>query len=145
MPETVLPVFEHTLSLTNEWLDDVGSAMETDDQHRAYQALRATLHALRDRITPEEAAQLGAQMPLLLRGAYYEGWHPAHKPLKERHVEQFLDHIHVDVPDGDAEAIARAVFRVLNERISDGEVEDVVNMLPEGVRELWPESAAGGS
>ena len=140
----MLPIFEHTVSLTNEWLADVSAALETDDEHHAYQALRATLHALRDRVTPEEAAQLGAQLPLLLRGTYYEGWHPAHKPLKERHVEQFLDHIHVDVPNADAERMARAVFGVLSARISAGEIEDVVNMLPAGVRELWPEPVARG-
>jgi len=142
MAEQTLPVFEHTLSLTNEWLDDVAAALGTSDQHRAYQALRATLHALRDRVTPEEVAQMGAQLPLLLRGTYYEGWHPAHKPLKERHVEQFLNHVHVDVPDGDAEAIVRAVFGVLSARISAGEIEDLVNMLPAGVRELWPDPIA---
>jgi uncharacterized protein (DUF2267 family) len=142
MAEQTLPVFEHTLTLTNEWLDDVAAALDTSDQHRAYQALRATLHALRDRVTPEEAAQMGAQLPLLLRGAYYEGWHPAHKPLKERRVEQFLNHVHVDVPDGDAETIVRAVFGVLSARVSAGEIEDIVNMLPAGVRELWPEPIA---
>jgi uncharacterized protein (DUF2267 family) len=145
MAETMLPTFEHTLSLTNEWLEEVGTALETDDQHRAYQALRATLHALRDRVTPEEAAQLGAQLPLLLRGAYYEGWHPAHKPLKERHREQFLDHIRDEVTSGDAETTARAVFGVLAKRVSDGEIEDLVQMLPEGVRELWPDRDAPGS
>ena len=139
MTNTVLPIFEHTLSLTNGWLEDVAVALDTDDRHRAYQALRSTLHALRDRVTPEEAAQLGAQFPLLLRGTYYEGWHPAHKPLKERHVAQFLDHIHADIPDAQAEEIARAVFGVLNVRVSAGEIEDIVNMLPAGVRALWPE------
>lgn len=142
MTDTALPVFEHTLTLTNGWLDDVASALETDDQHRAYQALRATLHALRDRISPEEAAQLSAQLPLLLRGVFYEGWHPAHKPLKERQAEQFLNHIHVDIPDGDAEAIARAVFGVLCARVSAGEIEDIVNMMPAGIRALWPEPIA---
>lgn len=142
MDTTTLPIFEHTLALTNGWLDDVAAALETDDRHRAYQALRATLHALRDRVSPEESAQLGAQLPLLLRGTFYEGWHPAHKPLKERQVEQFLRHIHEDVPNGDAEAMARAVFGVLCARISAGEIEDIVNMLPAGVRELWPEPVA---
>lgn len=145
MNSTTLPIFEHTVALTNEWLDDVAAALGSDDRNRAYQALRATLHALRDRVIPEEVAQLGAQLPLLLRGIYYEGWHPAHKPLKERHVEQFLDHIHVDVPGGDAEAMARAVFSVLCARVSAGEIEDLVNMLPAGVRELWPEPIARGS
>ena len=140
MADMTLPVFDRTLARTNEWLTDMAVALGTDDPHRAYQALRATLHALRDRVTVEEVSQLGAQLPLLLRGAYYEGWHPAHKPLKERHREQFLAHVRVDVPSGDPEEIVRAAFGVLSRRISAGEIEDVVNMLPAGVRELWPES-----
>jgi uncharacterized protein (DUF2267 family) len=60
------------------------------NRHKAYLALRATLHALRDRLTVEEVAQLGAQLPTLIRGFYYEGWDPTGKPLRVRHKEQFL-------------------------------------------------------
>ena len=54
---------------------------------------RPVLHTLRDRLTVEEAAHLSAQLPLLIRVIYFEGWHPAHKPTKERFKEQFLDQI----------------------------------------------------
>lgn len=142
MTEPTLPVFEQTLQKTNVWVDVVAAALGTQDRHRAYQALRATLHALRDRIGPNEAAQLGAQLPLLLRGTYYEGWHPAGKPLKERELEQFLDHIRADITQGDAEETARAVFQVIAHFVSEGEIEDIVWMLPEGVRGLWSQPAA---
>jgi len=42
------------------------------DERRAYNALRAVLHALRDRLTTEEIAQFGAQLPTFVRGVYYE-------------------------------------------------------------------------
>jgi len=138
MTDATLPVFEQTLQKTNDWIDAVAASLHAEDRHRAYQALRATLHALRDRIGPNEAAQFGAQLPLLLRGAYSEGWHPAGKPLKERQREQFLDHIRDEISVGDAEDTARAVFEVISSLISAGEVEDIVWMLPEGVRDLWP-------
>jgi len=48
------------------------------------------LHAVRNRIGPENAAHLGAQLPMLIRGLYYEGWDPTGKPTKERHEAQFL-------------------------------------------------------
>ena len=64
-----------------------------DKPHKAYMALRTVLHALRDRLTVEEAIQLGAQLPMLIRGFYYEGWNLKGKPHKERHKEDFLDHI----------------------------------------------------
>ena len=49
--------------------------MDWDDKHRAYRLLRATLHALRDRLTAHEAVQFGAQLPMFIRGFYYDGWH----------------------------------------------------------------------
>ena len=30
---------------------------------------------------------LGAQLPMLLRGLYYEGWHMAGKPTKDRSAQ----------------------------------------------------------
>jgi uncharacterized protein (DUF2267 family) len=61
------------------------------DRRRAYRALAAVLHALRDRLTVDEVAQLGAQLPILVRGLYYDQWHhPAGKPDRLRHKEEFL-------------------------------------------------------
>jgi uncharacterized protein (DUF2267 family) len=128
--DLTLPVFDQTLRKTNAWLNAVTDALGSGDRHRAYQALRG----------PNEAAQLGAQLPLLLRGTYYEGWHPAGKPLKERNREHFLDHVRADITQGDAEDVVRAVFEVIGQFISAGEIDDIVWMLPEGVRDLWPEA-----
>jgi uncharacterized protein (DUF2267 family) len=43
--------------------------------------LRATLHALRDRLIIDEVAQLSAQLPMLIRGLYYKGWDPTKTAL----------------------------------------------------------------
>jgi uncharacterized protein (DUF2267 family) len=67
-------VFDRTLYKTHTWLKEIMEVLGTEDRHRAYMALRAVLHALRDRLTVEEVAQLGAQLPMLIRGLYYEGW-----------------------------------------------------------------------
>jgi uncharacterized protein (DUF2267 family) len=110
------------------------------DRHQAYLALRATLHALRDRLTVDEAAHLGAQLPMLIRGLYYEGWTPRGKPIKW-HRDEFLDHIraHCAVCDDvDPEHVARAVFKVLAARVSAGEVKDVTHVLPKELQALWP-------
>ena len=134
-------VFDRTLHKTHEWLKQLMEALPTDDRHVAYVALRATLHALRDRITVEEVAHLGAQLPMLIRGFYYEGWDPTGKPLKVRHREEFLARIGEELKGGtriDPEAAATAVFAVLAARLAGGEIEDVKHILPAELRDLWP-------
>jgi len=135
-----LDVFDRTLHKTYEWLTDLMEVLAVDDRHRAYLVLRATLHALRDRITVEEVAHFGAQLPMLVRGFYYEGWDPTGKPSKVRTKEQFLTRVASELKndDVDPEQAARAVFVLLAERITSGEIEDVKHLLPAEVRELWP-------
>lgn len=136
-----VPVIETTTQKTHEWLEALALYLDVERQESAYRALRAVLHAVRDRLVVEEAADLGAQLPMLIRGVYYEGWRPAQNPVKERHLDDFLAKIQKEIePDstdpGDA---AHAVFKLLNERITPGEASDVRQMLPREVRELWPE------
>ena len=140
MSGTGLDVFDTTVQKTNNWLNELMQVLSWPDKHKVYLALRATLHALRDRLTVEEAAHLGAQLPMLVRGFYYEGWDPTGKPLKERQREEFLTRIEHQFNNGevDSERVARAVFRVLATRVSAGEIEDVKHILPAEVRDLWP-------
>jgi uncharacterized protein (DUF2267 family) len=67
MSFTGLPIFDETVQLSNVWLNELMDELDWDDKKRAYRVLRATLHALRDRLTPHEAAHLGAQLPMLIR------------------------------------------------------------------------------
>jgi uncharacterized protein (DUF2267 family) len=140
MSSTGLAVFDETLHETNMWLKDVAQALGSD-RRRAYQALRAVLHCLRDRLTIEEAAQLGEQLPMLIRGIYYEAWRPTGKPEKIRSRHEFLARVSAHFPKArsiDSESASRAVFRVLEKHIASGEIRDVVQILPQEVRALWP-------
>jgi uncharacterized protein (DUF2267 family) len=141
MSTTGLDVFDRTLHRTNSWLSDIMHVLGSQDRHAAYVAMRATLHALRDRLPVEEVAQLGAQLPMLVRGSYYEGWDPTAKPLKIRHKDEFLARVAQEIQGDDAadvELVVRAVFAVLAARVTEGEIEDVRHVLPEEVRRLWP-------
>jgi uncharacterized protein (DUF2267 family) len=141
MTQTSLDVFERTLHKTNTWLNEVMLALPSPDRRDAYRALRATLHALRDSITLTEAAQLGAQLPMLIRGFYYEGWDPTVTATTRRHKEDFLGRIAQELRGSDVidpEQAACAVFTVLTRRISEGEIEDVKHVLPSELRDLWP-------
>jgi uncharacterized protein (DUF2267 family) len=92
-------VFDATLQKTNIWLKDIMQELGGEDRHKAYVSLRTTLHALRDRLTLEETAQFGAQLPMLIRGLYYEGWTPTGKPDKVRHKADFLAPIRAHFQD----------------------------------------------
>jgi uncharacterized protein (DUF2267 family) len=143
MSATGLAVFDETVQKTNAWLKDISQTLGSDRQ-RAYQALRAVLHCLRDRLTIDEAAHLGDQLPMLIRGIYYEAWHPAGKPEKTRSREEFLARVathlaHAPIQPEDA---AHAVFEVLEKYVSPGEVSDVIHVLPREIRELWPQAQA---
>jgi uncharacterized protein (DUF2267 family) len=141
MSTTHHELFSNTLQKTHIWLKDLAEELRWEDQHQAYLGLRATLHALRDRLTVEEAAHLGAQLPMLVRGFYYDGWSPAGKPVKERHKEEFCAHVQqyfTREEDIDAEKIVRGVFKMLSRRITEGEIEDIKHILPPELRELWP-------
>jgi uncharacterized protein (DUF2267 family) len=138
---TGLDSFDRTIQETNSWLKDLMTELNREDRNEAYRALRACLHTLRDRVTPDEAVDLAAQLPMLLRGVYYEGWKPSKTPEKIRTREEFLSRISLSLyrdPDIDAEEIARATFKLLSERISRGEVDDIKSNLPDPIEDLWP-------
>jgi uncharacterized protein (DUF2267 family) len=140
MTQTSLTPLESTIQTTNIWLNEILERMGWHEQHRAYHALRAVLHALRDRLSVDETAALSAQLPLLIRGIFYEGWHPHGKPLKERHKEQFLAHIAEafrNDPDVDVEQVTRAVFQVIAKHVTRGEIESIKHCLPAEIRSLW--------
>jgi uncharacterized protein (DUF2267 family) len=141
MTATGLDVFDSTVQKTKTWLNDLMQITGWTDRRTAYRALRATLHALRDRLVVDEVAQLSAQLPMLIRGLYFEGWDPSSRALKERHLEQFLARIEQELrgdEDLQPEQVARAVFEVMQRRVTQGEIEDVRHILPSKIRALWP-------
>ncbi len=140
MSATGLAAFDSTIQTTHVWLNEICDELEWNhDAHRAYHALRVVLHALRDRLHPNEAAGLAAQLPLLIRGVFYDGWHPAGKPTGVKTRDEFLAPV-AEAFRGDPVhpvKIARAVFRVLARKLSVGEIQDVISVLPPDLQALW--------
>jgi uncharacterized protein (DUF2267 family) len=144
MSSTGLEVFDKTLQTTHVWLDEIMAELGPDRQ-RAYHALRAVLPALRDRLPLNLAAHLGAQLPLLVRGIYYDNWHPQPGTSRERKQEEFLQRVGAGL-EGirpiDVKAATRVVFGVIGRHVSEGQVEKVRQALPKDILALWPEVPA---
>src|SRR4051794_39910017 len=116
MAELQLPVIDKTIHKTRLWLDDVMAATETIGWARAFRALRAVLHALRDNLDVEANARFAAQMPLLVRGVFYEGWRPRLGESPAATVDDFIGQVggaFGDLPRMDLERVCRGVFMVL--------------------------------
>ena len=136
-----LEVIDHTIQETHEWVNELRERLEWESSRDALRLLRATLVQVRDHLGHAEVAQFAAQMPILLRGMFYEGWRPSNTPLQDRSAAHFMAAIEErlgDVPDWRGEQDLRAVFRTLDHRISAGEIAHVRASLPHAIRQLWP-------
>ena len=142
MTMTGLPVFDETVHITNTWLHEITSRLGWDDRQKGYRVLRASLHALRDRMPITEAAHLSAQLPMLLRGIFFEGWRPSIDPTKAHSIDEFLSGLRdafSEDCDFDAEAAFREVISVMKFHISAGEMEDLRQTMPNEIKVLWEE------
>lgn len=141
---TLPAVFQSTIQKSMDWITALKGREGMPDEHRAHAALRAVLHQLRDRLPVDEAAHFGAQLPLLIRGIYYEGFKPSKMPQKVDAIGFFagVDEKLKDHPELNAQVVVPEVFRVIDEHVTHGEVDDVIQMLPRELQTLWPRVAA---
>lgn len=138
-------LFSSSLQTTDRWLGELSQDMGWTDDPKSYHVLRSVLHALRDRLPPAEAVQLSAEMPLPVRGVYFEGWVLAGKPVKA-HADTFVGRVENSLRAANQSGVdpvhaVHAVFRLLDRRISRGEIAQVQAVLPEDIRRMWPRLA----
>jgi uncharacterized protein (DUF2267 family) len=142
MSTTGLDVFDRTLQITNRWLNEI-MADHGPDRKVAWHILGSVLRALRDRLPADLAAHLGAELPLIVRGAYYDQYRPSQLPDKARSLDAFLASIAEELksirPVSSNEA-AKSVFRVLARHIDLGQSAKVRDALPREIQSLWPDS-----
>jgi uncharacterized protein (DUF2267 family) len=139
-----LEILETTVQKTHQWIESLAEAAHMDS-HTAYQSLRAVLQALRDRLPAPEAAHFAAQLPILIRGIFYEGYKPTQVP-EGLSRQEFLDRISEKIVSGrilDPLEVARQVFALLERFLGYGELEKVGLVLPAELRSLFPARAGG--
>jgi len=141
------------MALFDEWyhkghqiVNEVMKELGIEDEHKAFRLLRAVLQTLRDRLPASEGKDFASQLPMVLKAVWCDGWDPTKVPDKSiKHKQDFLERIMnhpgirqpADIKDlEEAEKVAIAVFRVLKNHVSYGEIKDVLGELPEDIREL---------
>jgi uncharacterized protein (DUF2267 family) len=147
---TTLPQFARSNQKAQEWLNELTDAQPFANQEQAYSILRATLHALRDRLTPEEVAHFGSQFPMILRGAYFEGWRPARAPNAYESADEFKEQVRASLGTGDAgvtelDTAILATLEFLSDRVDAGEMRHVTGQLPEAIAALFPAEVRAGA
>jgi uncharacterized protein (DUF2267 family) len=136
-----LEVIDQIVHLTHEWINELAGRLDWSSKRSALRLLRVILHRIRDHLLVDEVAQLSAQLPVMIRGVFFESWVPKDTPIKERHGEDFIAYIRHqmgDTAEYRGQDDIKCVFDLLNARISRGEVEDIRANLPQDLRDLWP-------
>ena len=137
MPTGRVSIIDRSVEQAHVWLNELAAELGSEDRQYAYRVLRATLHAVRDRLTVDDAAHLAAQLPELIRGIYYEGWDPSRTPARYHDSKPFLDRIAGEAGlagESEASYAAEAVMDVICHHVSAGEFEHVLHALPGPVR-----------
>lgn len=135
-----LKIIDEAVQAANVWINELDYRTGWDNKQRSYRLLRSALHAIRDNLSVDEAADLGAQLPILIRGVYYEGWNPSKTPKRLRTAEAFVEEIQKDFrtdPIGDTTHAVQAVVDLLDNHISEGEMKDVRGAFTKELRELF--------
>jgi uncharacterized protein (DUF2267 family) len=144
MSHTGIAVLDGAADVANGWLNELEQLSHLDDRQHAYRLLRSSLHALRDWLNADEAANLGAQFPLLIRGIFYEGWNPSATPVHPRTKDDFIRAVQSAFPGDPLRNPDLAVggfFALLNRHVSAGQIQQMRNALQKPLRDLWPQPA----
>lgn len=146
MPATGLDIFDKAVQKSNEWLNELGRHDGIGPDHqRAYHGLRSVLWTLRDRLTVEEAFHLSAQLPLLIRGMFWDGYRPAGKPEKLKSPDEFLQKVQerlAQMNGPNADDATKAVLDLLGRHVPEGELAHVRHMMPKPLDNYMAQRAA---
>jgi len=137
-------VFDPAADVAYHWLDELMTtlALPRGTEGRALHALRAGLHAIRDRLPASEVVDLGAQLPTMIRGLYYEGWSLRNDPKQIRDRTAMIARVKTELapdPRLDPIEVLRGVIGLLVTHVSPGEIRDVLQTLPRSIAALWHE------
>ncbi|MBG6104394.1 DUF2267 domain-containing protein [Micromonospora vinacea] len=142
MADAMISAFESSLDKTNLILKDIENAYGWPKERRnqSYAALRTVLHLLRDRLPVDESVEFAQQLPVLVRGIYFDGWVPSDVPIKLNR-DDFLYEVRQGFPydaEGGPERVTQVVLDTLRRHVTQGEWQDVKDTMPKDLATMMP-------
>jgi uncharacterized protein (DUF2267 family) len=143
MSEQGLETIDTMVQKTHEWIARIAESIYMEKRD-AWKSLRAMLQTLRDRLPADLAVHFSAQLPMLVRGLYYEGWEPSKVPIKMSR-EEFLpvvqSRIIADRVIDPVETVQNVLAIVAN-HIHGGEMHKMMDVFPRDIQSLFPALAS---
>jgi uncharacterized protein (DUF2267 family) len=128
----------------NRFVNEVCTELGINDRNKTSRIIIAVLHAIRDRIPPDDAIEFAQGLPMALKGVFIDQYDISDTPVIIRSKRNFLDFIQSknqfayddfqtpwDVVQG-----LQAVFRVLENHMDIGQINQLKNQLNIEIREL---------
>ncbi|MBA4746576.1 MAG: DUF2267 domain-containing protein [Muricauda sp.] len=141
--------FDQYTAEGNTFLNDYAKQLSMEnDKDKAGRVLTSILYALRDIISPIESLQLIAQLPMFIKALYVNGWAIGKKRARVKNLMDFIEL--VKKQDGSAaindfgynndvaENYIHTTFSFLKRYVSQGELEDIRDVLPKGLKNIIP-------
>lgn len=134
-----------------EFIDEVARELKSGDSDKAGRMTRSVLRALRHRLTIEESFHLLAQLPMALKGIYVDGWKVSLNFRQLDHVSDFISEVVKEDDnsawrdfsnENDVKDAIIAVFKVLSRHITDEEMKELLEVLPEDLQLILQEQFA---
>jgi uncharacterized protein (DUF2267 family) len=137
--------FEKYASDGHRFINHVADELDVS-LNMAARITRAVLHAVRDRISPDDAIEFAQGLPMALKGIYIDRYDLSETPVRIRNRAEFLDYVRekdrqnaaVDFPSQASVIDAiRAVFRVLEDTVDPGQVRHIKKMFNKELQPLF--------
>jgi uncharacterized protein (DUF2267 family) len=143
MTRSSTPTIDHAEEVAHDWINELGDYLDWSNDARTHHLLRTVLHAIRDFLAVDEAADLAAQLPVLIRGIYYDGWDPSSTPERPHTAEAFMNRIKAAFardPLDNPEAAIACVIKLLNRHVTSGEMSQVRQSMRKDLHFLFPDA-----
>jgi uncharacterized protein (DUF2267 family) len=136
--------FEKYAQEGNQFINDVADELGVS-RNSAARITKAVLHAVRDRLSADDAVEFAQGLPMALKGIYIDQWDISANPVVIRRAHDFLDYIYYkdeftaayDFPSEDSvEEGLRGVFNVLECYMDEGQIEQVKKIMGNHITQL---------